>query len=285
MKSLVYSQCRIFKDGQFLVSNFSRPLMFGESVYTTFSVCNGKIFFLQDHLTRLVEGVSILLNPEFDSVNDPLVANIKTGISEVVKEIGDKSFSVRVNVFLISDRREYLSTNKAIDFSIHAYPLDNLNSDEIVNLKLIEYQSRLWPSSLKIGMSADRIFDLKKVVQQGYSGVLYCHRGIIFEASVSNIFFITTSGEIITPRLQDGILDGITRRHYLKYFKESGIIFFERDILVDEIELFAGCFLTNAVTDFNLIGKIDHYKYHYNGLDFQRIKDGFKKYKEASLTR
>ena len=96
---------------------------------------------------------------------------------------------------------------------------------------------------------------------KGFSDSLMLdHEGNIAEATGANIFFKNEGGELHTP-IPDSFLDGITRREVIKIAKSKGIKVVERKIKPQEMENFAGCFLTGTAAEVTPVSQIDKYKF------------------------
>ena len=82
--------------------------------------------------------------------------------------------------------------------------------------------------------------------------------GNITESTVSNIFFITSKNEVITPPVSDGVLPGIVREKVILICNSLDIRCFERSINLSDIRTFTAGFLTNSVFGIKKINLIDN---------------------------
>ena len=80
--------------------------------------------------------------------------------------------------------------------------------------------------------------------------------GQVAEATGDNVF-IVSDGVIITPPIEAGILDGITRRVTIKLAKELNIPLIERAIEVDELYGADECFLTGTAAEIIAVRKVN----------------------------
>ena len=99
------------------------------------------------------------------------------------------------------------------------------------------------------------------------------YQGNIAEATGANVFFKNKSGELHTP-IPDSFLNGITRRCVIDIAKLKGIKVVERKIKPEEMDDFAGCFLTGTAAEVTPVSQID--KYNFSVCD--AIKDLSKSY-------
>ncbi len=97
--------------------------------------------------------------------------------------------------------------------------------------------------------------------RDGYTDSLMLdHEGNIAEATGANIFFKDKNGELHTP-IPDSFLDGITRRTVIEIAKSKNIKINERKISLDELNNFAGCFLTGTAAEVTPVSKIAKHNY------------------------
>lgn len=78
---------------------------------------------------------------------------------------------------------------------------------------------------------------VREANEQGYDQILWTdgvEHKYIHECGTMNVFFII-DGKVITPELNDVVLDGITRDSLIRLFKDRGIEVEQRAVSVDEI--------------------------------------------------
>jgi len=88
--------------------------------------------------------------------------------------------------------------------------------------------------------------------------ILLDARGKISEATVSNIFLVRR-GQVLTPQVTDGVLEGITRRTVIELVKrELGIETIERSVDRTELLLAEEAFLAGTGIGIIPIARVDH---------------------------
>lgn len=86
----------------------------------------------------------------------------------------------------------------------------------------------------------------KRVQAEGYMEAIFLdgkHRRFVEEGSSSNVFFVMKNGTLVTPSLEDRVLEGITRDSAIVLARDAGITVEERPIEIGEV-------LSNAVEGF-----------------------------------
>src|SRR5205085_322053 len=82
----------------------------------------------------------------------------------------------------------------------------------------------------------DNVLAKKRAIRDGFDEAILLNTvGNVAEASAANVFIVTDQSQLITPRLQDGVLPGITRQVVLDIAKELKLSVFERAVLPEEI--------------------------------------------------
>lgn len=109
--------------------------------------------------------------------------------------------------------------------------------------------------------------------QHGFDdGILLNTQNNISETSIANLFFIF-GNKIITPPLNDGIVNGITRKIVIKICKDLNLKLLEQSIQLDEAYNAAEIFQTNCVLGIKGISQINEhiFKYDKNATITQQI--------------
>src|SRR5207249_2319066 len=90
-------------------------------------------------------------------------------------------------------------------------------------------------SNMKTLCYLDNIIARRDAAKQGADECIFLNtKGNVACASVANIFVVTEKG-IITPRLEDGVLPGITRMLILKICKINNFAVFEESITESQL--------------------------------------------------
>ena len=95
----------------------------------------------------------------------------------------------------------------------------------------------------------------KQAQQQSFDDALFSHNGLITEGATWNIFFITESNQIITPKLGN-ILSGITRHLLIEKLDIK-----QQQINMSDLASFKSAFITNCVVGIKPVSKIDEIAY------------------------
>lgn len=99
-------------------------------------------------------------------------------------------------------------------------------------------------------------------IDNGYMEAIFLdakERKFVEEGSSCNIFFYMKDGTLVTPSLEDRILDGITRRSVLQLAKDMNVPTEERPVEIDEaLSEATECFVTGTAAGVSYLESITH---------------------------
>jgi branched-chain amino acid aminotransferase len=122
----------------------------------------------------------------------------------------------------------------------------------------IESLSPAW----KTGNYLNNILGLREARARGADDVVMLNlRGEVTEAATSNIAFVR-DGEVITPQLEAGILEGITRGLLLgPVASAAGVRASEAVLLPRDLAAMSECFLLSSTKDITPVNAIDDLRF------------------------
>ncbi len=96
-----------------------------------------------------------------------------------------------------------------------------------------------------------------EALRDGYDeAIMLNYHGKVSEGSAENIF-IVNKGEISTPPLNAGILDGITRDSVIKIARSEGLVVIERNIDREDLYVADEVFMTGTAAEVKSVTEID----------------------------
>ena len=252
----------IFLNGQFMpegdakVSVFDRGFLYGDGVFETLRVYNGKPFLLDRHLGRLAHSLGGLY------IRDPYnFDQWYKSVGELITRNNTKESILRIQVSRGAGKRGYSSSGNyspTAIISLHDSPPPN---DNDIQLDLITATGILADhdplSTLKTSNKLVNIIALREAECAGaHDAILLNGKGFATETSSSNIFAILGT-KLTTPPLSSGCLSGITRGYILELATELGIETTQEDLEYDQLKSCEGIFLTNSVRGLQNVGSLD----------------------------
>lgn len=139
----------------------------------------------------------------------------------------------------------------------------------------------------KTGNYLNNILCLREAVAAGADEVVMTNlAGEITESAVSNIFFVR-DGVLVTPPLEAGILEGITRAAVLgPVAKAAGVSISKTAIPATEIPRFSECFITGTTREIVPVGMIDGTQYAVGPATVTaRLQAAFSEYVRAATAK
>lgn len=245
----------------------NRGLFFGDSVFETIRVINGKIIFWEDHYFRLMASMRIMrmeipnsFSPEF----------LETEILDILRENGqlDKPARVRFTV-LRKEGGLYTPATRDIDYLIHTSILESpfyLFNDKDYEVELFKdhYVTSGLLSTIKTNNRAVNVLGSIYAKENGYMNCLLLNeRKSIVEALNGNIFLVNDN-KITTPSLAEGSLNGIIRKQLLSIIKTMPDLEIEEtSISPFELQKADEIFITNVIVGIQPVTK--YRKKSFNG--------------------
>lgn len=241
------------------ISISNRGFAYGDAVFETLRVINGKIMFWETHYFRLMSSMRIMrmeiphsFSPEF----------LESEIQSIVGERGlsDSPARVRFTVFR-KDGGFYSPATNEIGYIITAKQLDNpfyllgedfyeveLFKDHFVNSGLL--------STLKTNNKAINVLGSIFAKENDYHNCLLLNENkSVVEALNGNIFLV--NGDIIkTPPLSDGCLKGVLRSKIIEIVKKlPEYKLQEESISPFELQKADEMFITNVIIGIRPVSK------------------------------
>ncbi len=231
----------------------NRGYKYGDALFETLKVINGKIFFWEDHYFRLMASMRIL------RMDIPMKFTMEFIENEILKTIEANSLikascRVRLNV----DRGEggkYLpSKNSKVNFNIYVEPYDHpfYVIDTDVSYVVDLYKDYFIAPGLLSGLKSNN--KAIQVIGSIYANendldnclVLNTNKSVI-EALNGNLFLVK-GNKIKTPPLEDGCLKGVMRKQVLEILSKDVNLFVEEaSISPFELQKADELFITNVI--------------------------------------
>ncbi|MGV9004714.1 aminotransferase class IV [Flavobacterium sp.] len=245
-------------NSDFQLSNSNRSFLFGDGIFETMKIVDGKILFFEDHYFRLMASMRIV------RMEIPMNFTLEYIESQVLQLVGEISLAdssrVRFTVFR-NDGGFYAPETNSVSFIIQATFLEDkkylipesvfevdLYKDNFVSKQLL---STLKTTSKMIHVTASVFANENEL----HSCIMMNDAKNVVEAISGNIFMLT-EGILITPAISEGCLNGIMRKQILelsKFFPE--IEFKEGVISPFDLQKADELFISNVIKGIQPISK------------------------------
>jgi branched-chain amino acid aminotransferase len=255
----VYINGKLYSKEDAKVSVYDHGLLYGDGVFEGMRSYGGRVFRLQQHLTRLWNSArSIWLEIPIDkdelaeAVNETLRTNgIEDGYIRLVVTRGAGSLGLDPNrtsepqVIIIADH-------------ITLYPAEFYeNGLEIVTVSTIRNHPAALNPRIKSLNYLNNILAKLEGLQAGcVEALMLNQRGEVAECTGDNIFLVSR-GEVLTPPIDAGILEGITREAVIELSREAGLSVSETALTKHDVYIADECFLTGSAAEVIPVVSVD----------------------------
>ncbi len=254
-----------YKEDEPIFTVKNRGFRYGDALFESIRVINGKPCFVEDHFMRLKKGMETLkLRPGKISFND-----LKGQIEELLKKNNVKQGGrVRLSVFRSGeglytpdkDEKSYVIEAKHIEDNEYTLNEVGLKVDTFNDLKM--YRNSL--SQIKTTNSIPNVLaGIYKKESDLDECILLNDAGRIAEAISSNIF-LYKNNNLYTPSLDEGCMDGVMRKQIIKVAKDLNINVFEGMLNGTMLLQADEMFLTNAIHGIQWVGSYRQKRYFNN---------------------
>ena len=221
----IWFEGEIVGEGEARLPVTDHGLLYGDGVFEGIRVFSGKVFRLDDHLARLANGAKAL-----DLTLPFPLARIREIVLETVRAHGQREAYVRLVVTRGEGALGVDPTSCSaprlfcIAADVHIYPEEKLASGiGLITSSLRRPPADVLDPRVKSLNYLNNVLAKGEARRQGADEALLLNiAGFVAEAAVANVFAYG-GGELATPPVSDGALEGMTRRTVLELAGTLGI--------------------------------------------------------------
>ena len=248
MSLKVYIGGKLYDKADAKISVYDHGLLYGDGVFEGIRSYSGRVFRLKEHVDRLYESAqSIYLKipiareemgraiVDTIAVNKLVDAYIRVMVTRGSGSLGlDPRKTTDPQVIIIAD-------------AISLYPPELYKS----GLKIVtagtmrNHPSALNPRIKSLNYLNNIMAKIEGINAGCLEALMLNHKGEVAECTGDNIF-VVRRGDLHTPPIDAGILEGITRDAVIQLAREAGITVHERTMDRHDIYTADECFLTGT---------------------------------------
>jgi branched-chain amino acid aminotransferase len=268
------------------ISVFDHGLLYGDGIFETLRSYNGVVFKLDAHLKRLRKSASLIrlslpfTQKELGSIiYDTLKANklsdayIRISVTRGEGPIGlDTALCPEPNVIVMTKQ-------------LMPYP-DQLYTGGvkvIVAKTKRNLKEALDPKIKSLNFLNNVLAKTEAVKRKAFEAIMLNHRDHVTEGTVSNIFMVKR-GILMTPSVDSGILDGITRQTVIRIAQRMRIEPIQKNIRLKELYDAEEVFLTNTSLEVMPVRQLDNVLYKKRDIT-NIIRDEYNKVVQREIKR
>ena len=256
---------KIYINGKFVdkekayISVFDHGLLYGDGVFEGIRTYDGLVFRLKEHIDRLYKSagaielkIPLTKMEMIEAVTMTLKANklenayIRLVVTRGVGDLGlDPRKCPKPAVFIITHK-------------ITLYPKEFYrNGLEIVTATIRRnYPQALDPRIKSLNYLNNILAKLDAIKSGTEEAIMLTYDGYVAECTGDNIF-IVKNGELITPPVDIGALEGITRDAVIQLARREDIPFYEKLLRMDDLYAADEVFLTGTAAEIIPVITID----------------------------
>lgn len=259
---------RICTDRDATVSVFDHGFLFGEGVYEVVRTYQHVPFLLDRHLVRLRNSARMIaldLAASDASLGADVAETVQAFLDGPGRETPGRDLYVRILVTRgVGDGTYNPASSPAPTIVMLVKPLNPPPSSAYEHGVSVTMASiiRNHPGSVSPLIKSNNLLNnalamQEAIRQHAFEAILRNYRGELAECSQSNLF-VVRGGRVFTPRLEAGLLPGITRAFLFEVAERAGVPM-EGSVLRDE-DLFAAdeAFLTSSTREVVPIVRVDN---------------------------
>lgn len=246
----------ITEDANILTGN--RAFLYGDSVFETVKILDGKVLFLEDHYFRLMSAMRIV------RMEIPMNFTMEYFEEQILSTAASENFSGSCRARISVYRKEggfYLPKDNNVSFLITVLPLE----DSVYRIEKDQYEVELYKDFivtkhlLSTIKSSNRMINITGSIfadENGYDNCLLINdEKNVIEALNGNLFMLM-GNKLITPPISEGCLNGVMRKQILALAKKIETIeVAEEPISPFDLQKADELFITNVVRGIQPITK------------------------------
>ena len=250
MGQLVYINGKMIAHDRAVVPALDRGLLYGYGLFETMRSYDGRVFRLDRHLDRLMKSAKAL---GIADVIDIVV--LESGIADTLKANHLTDARIRLTVTAGEGERAIgLSASGKLTTIIVAEELAQMSHDvqskglrasivsirrnsksPLCRMKTLGYLENMLARAEAVGVGSDE-------------AILLNEASFVAECSASNIFTVD-GGRLVTPPIEAGILEGVTRGVVIELARGLDISVAEENVTIDSLLGADEVFITNSIIE------------------------------------
>ncbi len=256
---------KVYINGQFFdkpdakISVYDHGLLYGDGVFEGIRIYGGKPFKLKEHVDRLFESARCI------KLEIPMTREqVTRAIEETVRVNNKRDGYIRPVVtrgagYLGLDPRKTSDPQLIIivdDISLYPAELYEAGMEIATVATIRNHPNALNPRIKSLNYLNSILAKLEGQMSGCQESLMLNHRGEIAECSADNVFLVK-GGVLLTPPIDAGILEGITRNTVIDLAHEAKIEV--REIPLTRYDLYTSdeCFLTGTAAEIIPVVKCD----------------------------
>lgn len=259
MSLQVYINGKFFAKEDAKVSVYDHGLLYGDGIFEGIRCYSGKVFRMEEHLERLYQSARAIML-EIPITPEKLAADVyetlkrNNFVDAYIRLVVTRGAgSLGLDPFKTSDPQVIIITDK-----IALYPVEYYEKGlELITASTIRNHPAALSPRIKSLNYLNNIMAKMEGLQAGcVEALMLNHKGEIAECTGDNIFLVR-DGRLLTPPIDAGILEGITRNAVIELAAQMGIACDQIPLTRHDVFIADECFLTGTAAEVIPVVKLD----------------------------
>ncbi len=256
---LIYLNGEIVPDKGPHISALDRGFTLGDGVFDTLRATGGRVFRLADHLERLYRSARVL---GFEVPIEPTAVTEGMDLLLKANDLADALLRITVSRGVPAERGLLPPASPTPNLAITAtpfagYPREWYQRGYRAAISSIRRNESSPLSRIKSGNYLDSVLARMEAGERGAQEALLLNSAGELACGASSNVFLVRDGVLVTPSLDSGVMEGITRRVVLELAAGMGLPNTERKISPEEIEKADELFVTNTAVGVMSVVAVD----------------------------
>lgn len=255
----IYISGQYFAKEDAKISVYDHGLLYGDGVFEGMRAYGGNVFRLTQHIERLNESAQAILltipmgkQALADAVNATLQRNklsdayIRLVVTRGAGSLGlDPARTSNPQVIIIADHIE-----------LYSKELYETGMEIITAATIRNHPAALSPRVKSLNYLNNIMAKIEGKLAGCSEALMLNHQGEVAECTGDNIFIVRRN-VLLTPSINAGILEGITRNAVIELAQAAGIVVREVSLTRHDIYVSDECFLTGSAAEVIPVVKLD----------------------------
>jgi len=242
---------KLLSEGTDFLNHDNRGLKYGDSLFETLRVVNGKVFFWEEHYLRLMSSMRILrmeipMNFTMEFLEEQIITSVNAN------ELQNEVVRIRLTVFR-KNGGLYKPTTNDVSFIIETKELTSpfyIIEDKVYEVELFK-DFFVNPDMLSTLKTNNRVLNVVGSIfakENDFQNCLLLNSNKQVVEALNGNLFLVRDKEIKTPPTSDGCLKGIIRNKLIEIIKNiEGFTLVETSISPFELQKADELFITNSI--------------------------------------
>jgi branched-chain amino acid aminotransferase len=231
-------------------------LLNGWGLFTTIRIVEGEPFAFERHWKRLQKDAALTRLPmAFDA------ARVRAQLGEVIQANGVQEGCARV--YIVYNKTGFWSSDEnfpQVDLILYTAPLPAYREPSRLGLRAHARHAASPLAGVKTTAWLNNVWNLGEAQRDGFDeAVLLNERGEVAECTAANIFCVR-GGEILTPPLDSGCLEGVTRGLLLELAPKAGVRIRECALRPEELYSAEEVFISSTNRNVLAVGEVQGHR-------------------------